>query len=150
MKSVKEKKKELLIKSAILLGISVLLLIVAIYLGNIMHSDDTFVETYFFPQAGEGSAFFFWNSMIFLVISFVTFINIEDNGQGVEDKYLEKLSEPFFKIDKSRNIEKSGIGLGLAISKEIILANNGIINFSKSKKYKGLNVEMSFDMIFKN
>ena len=78
------------------------------------------------------------------------FINIEDNGQGVEDKYLEKLSEPFFKIDKSRNIEKSGVGLGLAVSKEIILANNGTINFSKSKKYKGLNVEMSFDMIFKN
>lgn len=78
------------------------------------------------------------------------FINIEDNGHGVEDKYLEKLSEPFFKIDKSRNIEKSGVGLGLAISKEIILANNGVINFSKSKKYKGLNVEMSFDMIFKN
>ena len=78
------------------------------------------------------------------------FINIEDNGKGVEDKYLEKISEPFFKIDKSRNIEKSGVGLGLAISKEIILANNGVINFSKSKKYKGLNVEISFELIFKN
>lgn len=98
MKSVKEKKKELLIKSAILLGISVLLLIVAIYLGNIMHSDDTFVETYFFPQAGEGSAFFFWNSMIFFVISFVTFINIEDNLK----KYENKVSEEKKKIKKNK------------------------------------------------
>lgn len=78
------------------------------------------------------------------------FINIEDNGNGVEEKYLEKLSEPFFKIDKSRNIEKSGVGLGLAISKEIVLANNGTIIFSKSKKYKGLNVEITFEIMFRS
>ncbi len=73
----------------------------------------------------------------------IIIISIQDNGCGVEDKFLEKLSEPFFKVDKSRNSEK-GVGLGLSIAKDIVLANNGRIKFSKSKSLGGLNVEISF------
>ena len=69
-------------------------------------------------------------------------IDIDDNGPGVEDIYLDKLSEPFFKIDKSRNIDAGGVGLGLAIAKDIVLANNGNIVFNKSKILSGLNVRI--------
>lgn len=75
------------------------------------------------------------------------FINIDDNGCGVKEEFLEKLTEPFFKIDTSRNIDKKGVGLGLAIAKEIILANNGILKFDKSKKIDGLSVEIGLNII---
>ena len=70
-------------------------------------------------------------------------ISIDDNGPGIERKLLQKLCEPFFKADKSRNIDNKGVGLGLSIAKDIILANNGIINFSKSKSLGGLNVQIT-------
>lgn len=70
-------------------------------------------------------------------------INIDDNGPGVEKKFLEKLCEPFFKTDKSRNIDNKGVGLGLSIAKDIVLANNGELNFNKSKSMGGLNVQIT-------
>ena len=78
------------------------------------------------------------------------FIKIDDNGCGVKNEFLEKLTEPFFKIDISRNIDKKGVGLGLAIAKEIILANNGTLKFNKSKKMGGLSVEIGLDMTLNN
>ena len=70
-------------------------------------------------------------------------IHIDDNGPGVEKKFLDKLCEPFFKTDKSRNIDKKGVGLGLSIAKDIVLANNGELNFNKSKSMGGLNVQIT-------
>lgn len=77
-------------------------------------------------------------------------ISIDDDGCGVNDKDIEKLTEPFFKADKSRNFENSGVGLGLAIAKDIILMNNGTISFNKSKKLCGLNVQVGLDIIQEN
>ncbi len=73
-------------------------------------------------------------------------IIIEDNGNGVSEENLEKLSEPFFKIDKSRNPNQKGVGLGLAIAKDIILSQNGTISFSNSKKTHGLKVQISLNL----
>lgn len=73
-------------------------------------------------------------------------INIDDNGPGVEKKFLEKLCEPFFKTDKSRNIDNKGVGLGLSIAKDIVLANNGELNFNKSKSMGGLNVQITLKL----
>ncbi len=73
-------------------------------------------------------------------------ISIEDNGGGVSEENLEKLSEPFFKIDKSRNPNQKGVGLGLAIAKDIVLSQNGIINFSNSKRTRGLKVQISLNL----
>lgn len=70
-------------------------------------------------------------------------INIDDDGPGIEQKFLQKLCEPFFKVDTSRNIDNKGVGLGLSISKDIILANNGLIDFKKSKLMGGLNVQIT-------
>nr|WP_230391579.1 MULTISPECIES: ATP-binding protein [unclassified Oceanispirochaeta] len=49
-------------------------------------------------------------------------VEIEDSGEGISPEYREKIFNRFFKIDKSRNSE--GSGLGLSISR-IIIENQG-------------------------
>jgi len=53
-------------------------------------------------------------------------LTFADEGPGVADDILEHLFEPFFRADKSRGGQ--GWGLGLAISRDIILAHDGEIS----------------------
>jgi len=55
---------------------------------------------------------------------------VKDNGKGIEEKYLPRLFDRYFKVPGST--EKSGTGLGLAISKEFIEAHGGKINVVSS------------------
>lgn len=54
---------------------------------------------------------------------------IKDAGPGIDEKYVGKIFERYFKVPES---EQTGTGLGLAISKEFIEAQGGKINFSNS------------------
>jgi len=47
-------------------------------------------------------------------------ITLTDNGQGVSDKDLPHLFERFYRVEKSRNRSTGGLGLGLAITKELV------------------------------
>ncbi len=47
-------------------------------------------------------------------------IEISDNGPGIEDQYIPRLFERFYRVEKSRNRNEGGSGLGLAIVKHII------------------------------
>ena len=60
------------------------------------------------------------------------FLSIEDDGPGIPKSEYENVIKPFYKIDKSRSESKSSVGLGLAISSDIIKSHGGDINFSKS------------------
>ena len=60
-------------------------------------------------------------------------ILIDDDGPGVPKNEYENIIKPFYKIDKSRSESKSSVGLGLAISSDIIKSHGGDIEFDKSK-----------------
>ena len=69
-------------------------------------------------------------------------IIIEDDGPGIPEDQYKNVFKPFFRLDKSRSLNKSGIGLGLAIVEDIINSHGGSIQLSKSKD-KGLQVRIS-------
>ena len=69
-------------------------------------------------------------------------IIIEDNGPGVPKKEYENVFKPFYRVDKSRSLNKSGVGLGLSISQDIVKSHGGNISLSDSK-HNGLLVKIS-------
>jgi len=69
-------------------------------------------------------------------------VSIEDDGPGITKSEYENVIKPFYKIDKSRSESKSSVGLGLAISSDIIKSHGGDTNFSKSN-LGGLKVMIS-------
>lgn len=50
-------------------------------------------------------------------------IYVEDTGIGIDQQYIDRVTERFFRVDKSRSREKGGTGLGLAIVKHIMEAH---------------------------
>ena len=69
-------------------------------------------------------------------------INIEDDGPGIPEEHYRNVFKPFFRLDKSRSLNKSGVGLGLAIVEDIINSHGGNIQLGSSK-YNGLQVKIS-------
>ncbi|MDO4535669.1 MAG: HAMP domain-containing sensor histidine kinase [Clostridium perfringens] len=55
------------------------------------------------------------------------FIDIMDNGPGIEKEHLKHVFERFYRIDKERTKDLLSTGLGLAIAKEIVEAHGGDI-----------------------
>ena len=68
-------------------------------------------------------------------------IIIEDDGPGIPEDQHKNVFKPFFRLDKSRNLNQSGVGLGLAIVEDIINSHGGNIQLNKSK-YNGLQVKI--------
>ena len=72
-------------------------------------------------------------------------IIVEDNGPGIPEGEFLNVFKPFYRIDKSRGLNKSGVGLGLPISQDIIKSHGGNISLSKSK-LGGLQVKISLPL----
>lgn len=55
------------------------------------------------------------------------YLLVEDTGNGIPKELRERVFEPFFRIDKSRSRALGGVGLGLALVREIVRAHDGSI-----------------------
>ena len=55
------------------------------------------------------------------------YLSIEDTGSGIPKELRERVFEPFFRVDKSRSRELGGVGLGLALAREIVRVHDGSI-----------------------
>lgn len=71
-------------------------------------------------------------------------LSIEDEGIGIDQKYLGNIFTRFYRVDYSRNKQTGGSGLGLAIAKEIVLGHQGKISV-ESKVGEGTTIKMIFD-----
>lgn len=49
---------------------------------------------------------------------------VKDNGEGIEDKHLRRLTERFYRVDKARSRKTGGSGLGLSIVKHVLHHHN--------------------------
>ena len=67
---------------------------------------------------------------------------IDDDGPGIPEEQYKNVFKPFFRLDKSRSLNQSGVGLGLAIVEDIINSHGGNIQLGKSR-YNGLQVKVS-------
>ena len=54
-------------------------------------------------------------------------LTIADTGNGIDETFRERIFEPFFRVDKSRSRKIGGVGLGLAMVREIVRVHDGEI-----------------------
>ena len=71
------------------------------------------------------------------------YLSVEDTGAGIPEELKERVFEPFFRVDKSRSRELGGVGLGLALVREIVRVHDGSITV-KSNPSGGTIFEVVF------
>jgi signal transduction histidine kinase len=69
-------------------------------------------------------------------------IAVRDEGPGIPERDLERVFEPFFRLEPSRNRESGGTGLGLAIARNIARWHGGDIHLRNAEDGKGLIAEL--------
>ncbi len=70
-------------------------------------------------------------------------IQVIDNGFGIEQHHIHRLTERFYRVDSSRSIETGGTGLGLAIVKHILARHDATLRI-QSRINKGSTFIASF------
>ena len=61
-------------------------------------------------------------------------LHIADTGCGISEEYRESIFQPFFRVDKSRSRQMGGVGLGLALVKEIAVLHGGSVCVESSSE----------------
>lgn len=73
-----------------------------------------------------------------------TYIKVKDNGIGMSEEFLKKIYESYSRADGERVSKTQGTGLGMAITKYIVDAMDGVIDI-KSIPNKGTEISLTFD-----
>ena len=68
---------------------------------------------------------------------------VQDFGRGMEAKELEKIKEPFYRVDKARSRKDGGVGLGVAICNQIAHTLQGRLDY-ESEPNKGTTAKIYF------
>ncbi len=66
-------------------------------------------------------------------------VTVADQGRGIPEGELNKITEPFYMVDKSRSRAEGGAGLGLALCKKIAALHGGELRF-ESREGRGTTV----------
>ncbi len=61
-----------------------------------------------------------------------TYLIVKDNGPGISKEHQDRIFERFYRVDKGRNRDQGGFGLGLALVKHHMLNHNGQIKLNSS------------------
>ena len=61
-------------------------------------------------------------------------IEVRDEGPGIPDDLLEKVFEPYYRLERSRNRDSGGTGLGLSIARNMVLQNDGSLTLRNSAR----------------
>ena len=72
------------------------------------------------------------------------YLSVADTGSGIPKELRERVFEPFFRVDKSRSRKLGGVGLGLALVREIVRVHDGSITV-KSNPSGGTIFEVIFN-----
>jgi len=81
-------------------------------------------------------------NMTFDADSTTATITIDDDGPGIPESELERVFQPFVRVETSRNRQTGGTGLGLAIARSIIRGHGGEISLS-NREEGGLRVTIT-------
>lgn len=73
----------------------------------------------------------------------VKLLQVEDAGSGIPEQEIHRVTEAFYRIDKSRSKKNGGVGLGLALCKKIANLHHGELQI-ESEAGKGTVVTVSF------
>jgi len=57
-------------------------------------------------------------------------IRVRDQGPGIPQEELERVFEPFYRLESSRNRDSGGTGLGLTIARDIAQAHGGSLRLA--------------------
>lgn len=60
------------------------------------------------------------------------YLQVKDNGPGIDNKHLGFLTQRFYRVDNSRSSQTGGTGLGLAIVKHVLLRHQGRLAINSS------------------
>ncbi len=66
-------------------------------------------------------------------------INVQDDGRGIPEEEIGRITEAFYMVDKSRSRKQHGVGLGLALAEKIALLHGGRLSF-ESDGHSGTSV----------
>ena len=87
------------------------------------------------PNGSDIDIFLYKNDKIHFII--------EDNGIGIPEDKIDKITQRFYRVDESRNKEIQGFGLGLSLVKNAVELHDGIYTVTSSPN-KGTKVEIIF------
>lgn len=75
------------------------------------------------------------------------FLEVCDNGVGIDAEHLQHLGERFYRVDKARSREAGGTGLGLSIARSIAVTHGGRLTFSSAPE-QGTTVTLTLPLAY--
>jgi two-component system osmolarity sensor histidine kinase EnvZ len=69
-------------------------------------------------------------------------LSVEDDGPGIPPERRDEAMRPFTRLDDARNQDKPGVGLGLAIVRDIARTHGGSLRLGESEALGGLRVDL--------